>query len=53
MGGFDAGRPLTPECRTQDLGVEALLVFADLRCVAVRPDVGGIDVDHGDFSGFV
>lgn len=44
---------LTPERSTQDFRVEALLVFADLRRVAVRPDVGRVDVDHGDLPGFV
>ena len=45
--------PLTPECRTQNLRVEAFLVFADLWRVAVGSDVGGIHVDHRDFPGFV
>lgn len=40
---------LTPQCRTQDLGVETLLVFADFWRVAVRPDIGGIDVNDGNF----
>lgn len=43
----------TPQCSTQDLRVEALLVFADFRCVAVRSDVRGVDVDYGDLSGFI
>lgn len=45
--------PPTPECSTQDLRVEAFLVFADLRRVAVGSDVSGVDVDHRDLSGFV
>ncbi len=44
---------LTPECSTQDLGVEAFLVFADLWCVTVGSDVGRVDIDHRDLSGFV
>ena len=42
---------LTPESGTQDLRVEALLVLADLRRVAVGPDVGGVDVHHRNLSG--
>lgn len=45
--------PPTPECSTQDLRVEAFLVFADLWGVAVGSDVGRVDVDHRDLSGFV
>lgn len=37
----------TPESGTEDLGVELLLVLADLGGVALWPDVGGVDVDHG------
>lgn len=37
---------LTPQSSTQDLGVEFLLVFADLRGVALRTDVGRIHVDN-------
>lgn len=44
---------LTPQCSTQDLGVEPLLVLADLWCVALRPSVDGVNVDHGAFSGRV
>lgn len=44
---------LTPQSRAQDFGVEALLVLADLRRVAVRPDVGRVDVDHRDLPGLV
>lgn len=36
----------TPQGSTQDLGVKPLLVFANLRGVALGPSVGGIDIDH-------
>lgn len=45
--------PLTPESRTEDLRVEALLVLSDLGRVAVRSDVGRVHVDHGDLPGLV
>lgn len=45
--------PLTPQSRTQDLRVEALLVLPDLGRVAVRADVGGVHVDHRDLAGLV
>ncbi len=45
--------PLTPERSTKDLRVEAFLVFADLWCVTVGSDVGGVDIDYRDLSGFV
>ncbi|KAF3836405.1 hypothetical protein F7725_028963 [Dissostichus mawsoni] len=38
---------------TEDLRVEAFLVFADLGRVAVRPDVGRVNIDYGDLSGLV
>ena len=41
---------LTPQSSAQDLRVKALFVFADLWRVAVRPDVSGVHVDHGDFA---
>lgn len=43
----------TPECSAQDLRVEPLLVFADLRCVALRPGVNRVDIDHGSLTGRV
>lgn len=45
--------PLTPESRTEDLRVEALLVLSNLGRVAVRSDVGRVHVDHGDLPGLV
>lgn len=44
---------LTPECSTQDLRVEPLLVFADLWCVALRAGVDRVDVHHRTLSGWV
>lgn len=37
----------TPQSGAENLGVELLLVLADLWSVAVRSNVGGVDVDHG------
>ena len=37
---------LTPECSTQDLRVEPLLVLANLWRVARRARVDWVDVDH-------
>lgn len=44
---------LTPESSTEDLGVEALLVLADLGGVAVGTDVGGVHVHHRDLARLV
>lgn len=41
---------LTPQCSTQDLRVEPLLIFADLWRVALRAGVDWINVDHGSLS---
>lgn len=43
----------TPECSTQDLRVEPLLVFADLWCVALRASVDWVNVHHRALSGWV
>lgn len=41
---------LTPQCSTQDLRVEPLLIFADLWCVALRASVNRINVNHRSLS---
>ena len=40
------GELQTPEAGAEDLGVELLLVLADLGRVALRADVGGVHVHH-------
>lgn len=44
---------LTPERSTQDLRVEAFLVFADFWRVTVGSDVRRVDIDNRDLPGFV
>lgn len=39
--------PRTPQSGAENLGVEFLLVLANLWGVAVRSNVGRVDVDHG------
>lgn len=51
--GARCDKGLTPQSSTENLRVEALLVFPDLRGVAVGTDVGGVDVHHRDLPGFV
>lgn len=41
---------LTPQCGTQDLRVEPLLIFADLWRVALRASVNRINVNHRSLS---
>lgn len=41
------GGLFTPQSGTQDLGVESLLVLADLRRVTLRPGVDRVYVHHG------
>lgn len=41
---------LTPQCSTQDLRVEPLLIFADLWRVALRASVNRINVNHRSLS---
>lgn len=43
---YFGNRVLTPECCTQDLRVESLLVFADLWRIALRASVDRVNVDH-------
>lgn len=44
------GQLRTPECSTQDLGIEPLLVLADLGRVALWPSVHRVHVNHRAFT---